>query len=274
MVQNRSSDNHSGLPSQIMKKSSNDFEVAMLLAQNRTMPMTSMGINTTVATSHHSQQAVPMTSNPTMFQIGIHCKQEPIDVVGISDSSVSSPSVSETSSDGSDSNPRRKKARTAFTNEQIGLLEKRFRLQKYLSATERVEFAESIGLTDTQVKTWFQNRRMKWKRQKKDGDDVPHHVGVYPYPMQYPSHPGLSSMVSSPSMLPQQPTPMTTVRLSSPHSQMSSPYQIPTSSYPPVSVASSASRTCAPPLPSYCSPLTSSQLRPMTGHYDIPPVMY
>ncbi|PVD27027.1 hypothetical protein C0Q70_12177 [Pomacea canaliculata] len=44
-------------------------------------------------------------------------------------------------------------------------LEKRFELQKYLSTPDRLELAESLGLSQIQVKTWYQNRRMKWKKQ-------------------------------------------------------------------------------------------------------------
>lgn len=44
-------------------------------------------------------------------------------------------------------------------------LEKRFEKQQYLSTPDRVELAELLGLSQLQVKTWYQNRRMKWKKQ-------------------------------------------------------------------------------------------------------------
>ncbi|XP_007897843.1 homeobox protein vent1-like [Callorhinchus milii] len=62
--------------------------------------------------------------------------------------------------------PRR--ARTAFTAQQIHRLEKRFKRQTYLGGSERVRLAASLHLSETQVKTWFQNRRMKLKRQLQD----------------------------------------------------------------------------------------------------------
>ena len=59
---------------------------------------------------------------------------------------------------------KRRKSRTAFTNQQIYELEKRFLYQKYLTPTDRDEIALSLGLTNAQVITWFQNRRAKLKR--------------------------------------------------------------------------------------------------------------
>ncbi|XP_053162373.1 NK1 transcription factor-related protein 2 isoform X2 [Hemicordylus capensis] len=59
--------------------------------------------------------------------------------------------------------PRR--ARTAFTYEQLVALENKFRATRYLSVCERLNLALSLSLTETQVKIWFQNRRTKWKKQ-------------------------------------------------------------------------------------------------------------
>ncbi|XP_041370516.1 transcription factor LBX1-like [Gigantopelta aegis] len=59
---------------------------------------------------------------------------------------------------------KRRKSRTAFTNQQIYELEKRFLYQKYLTPADRDEIALKLGLTNAQVITWFQNRRAKLKR--------------------------------------------------------------------------------------------------------------
>ena len=62
------------------------------------------------------------------------------------------------------SQKKRRKSRTAFTNHQIYELEKRFLYQKYLSPADRDQIAQQLGLTNAQVITWFQNRRAKLKR--------------------------------------------------------------------------------------------------------------
>uniref|UniRef100_A0A3P8XQ17 Homeobox domain-containing protein n=1 Tax=Esox lucius TaxID=8010 RepID=A0A3P8XQ17_ESOLU len=66
--------------------------------------------------------------------------------------------------------PRR--ARTAFTYEQLVALENKFRSTRYLSVCERLNLALSLSLTETQVKIWFQNRRTKWKKQNPGADST------------------------------------------------------------------------------------------------------
>ena len=59
----------------------------------------------------------------------------------------------------SEESRRQRKARTAFSDSQLQLLESTFEQHKYLSVEERGSLARKLGLSDTQVKTWFQNRR-------------------------------------------------------------------------------------------------------------------
>lgn len=58
-----------------------------------------------------------------------------------------------------------RRRRTAFTSSQLKSLEQMFNDKKYLTISERNNLAKNLHLTDTQIKTWFQNRRTKWKKQ-------------------------------------------------------------------------------------------------------------
>lgn len=66
--------------------------------------------------------------------------------------------------------PFKKKRRTVFTSVQLQELEIKFSQQKYLSKLDRCKLAKSLGLTEKHVKTWYQNRRTKWKRDCSDQD--------------------------------------------------------------------------------------------------------
>ncbi|CAD6196124.1 unnamed protein product [Caenorhabditis auriculariae] len=63
---------------------------------------------------------------------------------------------------------QRRKRRVLFSQAQVYELERRFKQAKYLTAPEREQLANSIHLTPTQVKIWFQNHRYKCKRQEKE----------------------------------------------------------------------------------------------------------
>lgn len=68
-----------------------------------------------------------------------------------------------------DKHQRKKGGQVRFSNEQTVELEKTFEKQKYLSPPERKSLAKMLQLSERQIKTWFQNRRAKWRRLKQEG---------------------------------------------------------------------------------------------------------
>ncbi|GAU87648.1 hypothetical protein RvY_00463 [Ramazzottius varieornatus] len=62
------------------------------------------------------------------------------------------------------SSSKRRRSRTVFSDAQLVYLEERFTINKYLTTPDRTKVARSLGLTQLQIKTWYQNRRMRWKK--------------------------------------------------------------------------------------------------------------
>ncbi|CAP39505.1 Protein CBR-CEH-16 [Caenorhabditis briggsae] len=77
----------------------------------------------------------------------------------------------------SGSSEEEKRPRTAFTSEQLDRLKQEFRDNRYLTEKRRQELAHELGLNESQIKIWFQNKRAKLK--KTTGD---HHHRSAPTP--------------------------------------------------------------------------------------------
>ncbi|KAM7102932.1 uncharacterized protein J5F26_007681 [Ciconia maguari] len=91
-----------------------------------------------------------------------------------------------------------RRLRTAFSAEQLSTLESSFQRQQYLGAAERRKLAGRMRLSEVQIKTWFQNRRMKLKRQLQEMRTEPFcspplpygpQSGVVPLPLTYVARP-------------------------------------------------------------------------------------
>ncbi|KAG8010463.1 NK1 transcription factor-related protein 2 [Nibea albiflora] len=88
------------------------------------------------------------------------------------------------------SKAKSRRIRTAFTLEQLQILERSFQRCHYLSVLERHSISSALRLSETQVKIWFQNRRTKWKKERLQGKEAEEEHGFF---SSSSSHPALLS---------------------------------------------------------------------------------
>ncbi|XP_025949974.2 homeobox protein MSX-2-like [Dromaius novaehollandiae] len=129
---------------------------------------------------------------------------------------------------------RQRRARTAFSAAQLGGLEETFRRRRYLGAAERGRLAAALHLSETQIKTWFQNRRMKLKRQVQEPQRRPPLCSCAPGPPRglLPLLPGAARPLGLP--FPACEAPQGTHRLAASELPRVHRHLLPHPSFPPV----------------------------------------
>ncbi|GFS08748.1 H2.0-like homeobox protein [Elysia marginata] len=144
----------------------NSFQLSSVPEECRSLPLCPCSSTqcTAYAPRPLSPVAYPRASLPSLS--AVHALQPPCYPLSSSVDALPGPySILNSDPSSSSNHPKRKRSwsRAVFSNLQRKGLEKRFEVQKYVTKPDRRQLAAMLGLTDAQVKVWFQNRRMKWR---------------------------------------------------------------------------------------------------------------
>ncbi|XP_056637655.1 homeobox protein DBX1 [Diorhabda sublineata] len=152
----------------------NDNLVHVTTTAAPTGPPSLLGLSTYL-NNHSTSIAKPVASRPPHFNphllLAAHCRPQPYLTVSTPISGNHSavfplPGSFPWAHSGRGKPRRGMMRRAVFSDLQRKGLERRFQIQKYISKPDRKKLAEKLGLKDSQVKIWFQNRRMKWRNSK------------------------------------------------------------------------------------------------------------
>lgn len=128
-----------------------------------------------------------MAPYPVVTNTGVNNLQRNYNNSDNTNNSSSNTNIGVSGAGGGGKSAKTKRIRTIFTAEQLEKLESEFARQQYMVGPERVYLASTLQLTEAQVKVWFQNRRIKWRKQ---------YIETQP---RYPSNSSENTPSSSPS---------------------------------------------------------------------------
>ncbi|NP_999727.1 homeodomain protein Not [Strongylocentrotus purpuratus] len=120
---------------------------------------------------HRDSKLTSTTSATNLGSHGEHLISNAVDSMRNTDSNTDK-NLKRLRCDESEWNPRAKRVRTIFTQEQLERLEQEFDRQQYMVGSERLYLAAELNLSESQVKVWFQNRRIKWRKQNFEKQQV------------------------------------------------------------------------------------------------------
>ncbi|XP_037027693.1 homeobox protein vab-15 [Bradysia coprophila] len=172
------------------------------------LPLTNSTQSPTVGSYDYHSTSLPINSPHTSFMYSnwIGLAKAPSQTNYLLGLQAPKPSGKRSRKPGVDRKPRQ-----AYSAKQLEKLESEFKQDKYLSVSKRMDLSKSLNLTEVQIKTWFQNRRTKWKKQLTSRLKIAQRQGIYTshyltnsfgahYPIFSPYYPNPLCMMNATSM--------------------------------------------------------------------------